>query len=262
MKKSADNYRRCSVLFSEKNARRCRFCGERAGMPQATPKREPEVFDDSRECVVLLHGVGLNSGIMRRVEIFLKKAGYRVVNISYPSRTMPFEKIAGEFLPAKLFSNNAGHAPKLHFVTHSMGSLVLRLLCAGKNRPKNLGRTVMIGPPNHGSIVADKAGKIKFIRRVMGVNLLALGTGDAAITRKLGPADFEVGVIAGSVKINPLFRDAHTVNDGAVTAESARLEGMRDFMILRHSHTVMLWRSAVLRQVEAFLKNGKFERAG
>lgn len=214
---------------------------------------------DKRECIVLLHGVGMNAVVMRRLQGALTKAGYRTVNLSYPSRVASFEKIAEEFLPGKLLEHDVARAPKLHFVCHSMGSLLVRLLFAGKNRPKNLGRTVMLGPPNHGSAAADFASESKMLRRIVGVNLPALGTGAVAITKRLGAADFEVGVIAGISKLNPIFRSVlTTANDGAVTLESAKLEGMSDFIVVPHSHTAMLWRDAVIRQVLVFLQTGHF----
>ncbi|MDR2676020.1 MAG: hypothetical protein LBC18_14435 [Opitutaceae bacterium] len=213
------------------------------------------------DCVVLLHGVGMSAAIMRRLERHLKRAGYRAANISYPSRTMPIERIAGEFLPARLREHRAADARRLHFVTHSMGGLVLRLLLdAPALRPANLGRVVMLGPPNHGSAAADTVRKNAFLRNIAGVNIARLGTGPEAVTRLLGPADFDVGVIAGDSKLNPLFaRELGAPNDGAVTLESARLEGMRDFIVMGHSHTVMLWRGAVIRQVLAYLRDGRFE---
>ncbi|OAM87460.1 hypothetical protein OH491_20570 [Termitidicoccus mucosus] len=213
------------------------------------------------DCVVLLHGVGMSAAIMSRLERHLMHAGYRVANISYPSRTMPIEQIAGEFLPAQLREHRAADARRLHFVTHSMGGLVLRLFLADPAlRPANLGRVVMLGPPNHGSAAADTAWKNAFLRNLAGVNIARLGTGPEAVTRCLGPADFDVGVIAGDAKINPFFaRELGAPNDGAVTLESARLEGMHDFIVMGHSHTVMLWRGAVIRQVLAYLRDGRFE---
>ena len=86
-------------------------------------------------------------------------------------------------------------------------------------------------------------------------------TGDDAIARTLGPADFEVGIIAGEVALNPVFGDAlGPRNDGAVAVESARLAGMRDFLVVPYSHTVMLWRTEVVNQVRAFLRDGRFRR--
>lgn len=221
-----------------------------ATLPAQTP---PE-----QECVVLLHGIGMRGNMMKRLENALRRDGYRVANISYPSRKMSFEKLGGEYLPAQLRKHDTGRAPKLHFVTHSMGSLLVRYHLQHA-RPANLGRVVMLGPPNHGSAAADKAKENALLRRFLGKNLARLGTGDEAIIRQLGPADFEVGIIAGRMSINPLFRGTlGEENDGAVTVQSARLEGMGDFLIVPYSHTVMLWRRLVIDQTRTFLRIGHF----
>jgi triacylglycerol lipase len=217
----------------------------------ASPKSEPD-------CVVLLHGIGMRSYVMKRLESALRADGYRVVNFSYPSRRMSFEELAGTYLPAQLHKHDVARAPRLHFVTHSLGSLVVRKLIQDA-RPAHLGRVVMIGPPNHGSTAADAAQENALLRKFLGGNLLRLGTGDDAIVRTLGPADFDVGIIAGEVPVNPVFGKVLAgKNDGAVTVESARLEGMRDFIVVPYSHTVMLWRREVIDQARAFLREGKF----
>lgn len=214
----------------------------------------------SRECVVLLHGVALSRWAMRPLARRLENTGYRTVNLSYPSRSLPIEAIARDFLPAQLRAHEISSAPRLHFVGHSMGCLVTRLFLRDQ-RPPNLGRVVMLGPPNHGSAAADRTARSALIRWIMGVNLRRLGTGPEAITRSLGPADFELGIIAGSSRINPLFDDAlGGPHDGVVSLESARLDGRRDIIVMPHSHTVMLWRDAVHAQVLAFLRDGKFRR--
>jgi triacylglycerol lipase len=212
------------------------------------------------DCVVLLHGIGMRSYVMKRLESALQADGYRVVNLSYPSREMPFEQIAGEYLPSQLRRNDVARAPRLHFVTHSLGSLVVRKFIQDA-RPANLGRVVMIGPPNHGSTAADEAKENALLRKFLGGNLVRLGTGDDAIVRTLGPADFEVGIIAGEMAVNPVFGAVlGGKNDGAVTIESARLEGMRDFIVVPYSHTLMLWRSEVIDQARTFLREGRFTR--
>lgn len=212
------------------------------------------------DCVVLLHGIGLRAWTMRRIETALQADGYRTLNLSYPSRRMPIEEIAGTWLPAQLAQHGANRAPRLHFVTHSMGSLVLRKFLADA-RPDNLGRVVMLGPPNQGSAAADVARGNALLRLFLGDNLGRLGTGGDAVVRTLGPADFEVGIIAGNASLNPLFgRALGGPHDGVVSVASARLEGMRDFLVVPHSHTVMLWRTAVADQVRAFLRDGKFAR--
>jgi triacylglycerol lipase len=212
------------------------------------------------DCVVLLHGIGLRSYVMKRLESALRADGYRTVNISYPSRRMPFEELAGKYLPAQLAKHDVARAPQLHFVTHSMGSLLVRKFIKDA-RPANLGRVVMIGPPNQGSAAADAAKENVLLKKFLGGNLVRLGTGEDAIVKTLGPADFDVGIIAGAVAINPVFGEAlGDKNDGAVTIESAKLEGMKDFLVVPYSHTLMLWRTEVVDQVRAFLREGKFTR--
>lgn len=226
----------------------------------ATTMTSPRA-NDVRELVVLLHGVAMPPLVMQRIATSLRTAGYRVVNLGYPSRSRPLEEIARDFLSAQLRAHRADSAARLHFVTHSMGSLVLRLYLH-HHRPANLGRVVMLGPPNHGSTAADRAAQHGVFRRIAGVNLPRLGTGEDGVARTLGPADFELGIIAGSSTINPLFTRWLTgPHDGAVTVESAKLAGMHDFIVVPHSHTVMLWRAAVIAQVRVFLRDGKFTRA-
>jgi hypothetical protein len=123
----------------------------------------------------------------------------------------------------------------------------------------------MIAPPNHGSAAADRLRKIAFFRWFLGSNLGSLGTGPDSVPIALGPwpvPGTKLGVIAGNRSINPLFSSwLHEPNDGAVTLQSARLEGMSDFVVLHHSHTLMAWRADTMRQVSAFLRDGHFERA-
>jgi hypothetical protein len=139
-----------------------------------------------------------------------------------------------------------------------MGSLIVRKFIQDA-RPANLGRVVMIGPPNHGSTAADEAKQYTLLSEFIGENLARLGTGENSIAGTLGPADFELGIIAGEVAINPVFGKVLAgKNDGAVTIESARLEGMRDFLVVPYSHTVMLWREEVVQQVITFLRDGQF----
>lgn len=211
------------------------------------------------QCAVLLHGIGMRGFVMGRLEKALRAEGYRVVNVTYPSREMPFEQLVGEYLAGVLKEHDVARAPRLDFVTHSMGSLLVRKLIQDA-RPANLGRVVMIGPPNHGSTVADWVAQNRLLGAFMGENLVRLGTGEDAITRTLGPADFEVGIIAGEVAINPVFAQIlGGKNDGAVTVDSARLDGMRDFIVVPYSHTMMLWREEVIAQTLAFLRDGKFK---
>lgn len=211
------------------------------------------------ECVVLLHGVLASGAFMKPLESALQDAGYWTVNISYPSRDKTIEQIATDFLPKELAKHNVAKAPKVHFVVHSMGGLITRAFLE-KSRPANLGRVVMIGTPNRGSEAADRLAESDILKKIVGVNLENLRTKENGTAGKLGKATYDLGIIAGDTSINPLFSSwVKGDADGPVSLESAKLEGMRDFVTVPYSHTAMLWREETAKQVLAFLRNGKFE---
>lgn len=228
-----------------------------AGVPPANVPATPET-------VVLLHGLGLRGWAMGRLEAGLAREGYRVINLTYPSRTMPLEQLAGEWLPAQLSQHGVAEATRLHFVTHSMGGIVVRMWLRAQGAPSNLGRVVMLAPPNGGSAVADRMKKFAPFRAYLGLNGSRLGTDDASIPRSLGPwpaGAGELGVIAGDRSINPLFSAwLQEPNDGAVAVTTTRLAGMSDFIVLHHSHTMLPWRGETLRCVWAFLRDGRFPK--
>ena len=215
----------------------------------------------AREAVVVLHGVAINPCFTARLARLIAAAGYEVHNLDYPSKTVPLPELGPRWLAAKLAELGVDHAPRLHFVTHSMGGLIVRGYLAA-HRPGNLGRVVTIVPPHHGSAVSDKLRRLPIIWRIIGRNLGALGTGPDAYWRTLPQrADFELGVIAGSFALNPLgwFLLARP-NDGTVAESSTRLDGMTDHLTLPSNHTLILFRRRTAMQAIAFLRTGRFER--
>jgi hypothetical protein len=200
-----------------------------------------------------------------RVAKALERDGYRVVNLAYPSRTLPIEVIAGEWLPTRLREARIAEAPRVHFVTHSMGGIVLRQWLATSLAPENLGRVVMIAPPNGGSEVADRLGGFAPFRWLTGLNGRRLGTATTELPRTIGawpPRTGKLGIIAGDRSLNPLFSAwLAGPDDGKVSVARARLEGMSDFIVLHHSHTWLAWRTDTLVQLRHFLAHGQFVRA-
>ena len=213
------------------------------------------------ETVVLLHGLGRSAWSMARLEHALARDGYRVVNLCYPSRTVPLETLAHDWLPAQLHAHAADTAPRLHFVTHSMGGIVVRLYLRD-HAPANLGRTVMLAPPNQGSEVSAHLKNFPPFRWFTGVNGLRLDPAATSLPRSLGPwpaTAGALGVIAGDRSLNPLFSAwLPGPDDGKVAVASTHLAGESAHRVLHHSHPWLAWRADTARTVAQFLRTGNF----
>ncbi len=190
----------------------------------------------------------------------LATAGYDPCNKSYPSRKYPIGKLASDFvLPAiKKCFGGEGMYP-LHFVTHSLGGIVVRQLAASKAQI-NIGRVVMLAPPNGGSEVVDTLSEYALFDTVNGPAGRELSTSENSLPKSFGPAPFEVGIITGNRTVNPLLsKMIEGENDGRVSIENAKLEGMADFLVLPASHPFIMLNKTVVEQAIHFLKHGKFK---
>jgi len=225
------------------------------GAPAALAAEEARV-GAAPDTVVLLHGLAQSDLSMRLLAMRVRSAGFRVHALRYEStRKEPpalVQDLAGELTEC------CAEAPRLHFVTHSLGGLLLRAYLAERELP-NLGRVVMLAPPNHGSELIDRVAGWWVLRMLFGPIAPQLGTSPESLPNRLPPADFEVGVIAGTRSLNPLGAWLiPSENDGSVSVASARLDGMRDFVTVPVSHTLILLSSAAARQTVAFLADGRF----
>lgn len=212
----------------------------------------------STDCVVLLHGLNRSWRSMDKMATALQHDGFSTANVDYPSSAKPIEELAPAVIDEGLTQCRATGATTIHFVTHSMGGILLRYE-HDRNPIPDLGRVVMLGPPNQGSEVIDKTRNWPGVGIFSGEAGLQLGTDEDSIPAQLGPVDFELGIIAGTGTINP-FMSAMLPeeDDGKVTVERTQVEGMDDLKIVSNSHSLMMRDDDVIAATSKFLQNGSF----
>ncbi len=215
---------------------------------------EPAVTDAH---VIVLHGLGRSSTTMWLLSHRLGKSGFEVRNVDYPSTKSSILELVRE-LSAHV-EDCCGKSDKpIHFVTHSLGGILVRAYLA-EHRPKRLGRVVMLSPPNRGTELVDLVVTHPLVSWATGPTARDLGTGPTSLPNRLGPADFELGVITGSRSLNPIASWLIAGDDdGVVSVSSAQLSGMADFLVVPKTHTFIMNSSEVTREVIHFLNHGMF----
>lgn len=219
-----------------------------------------EAASEGPECVILLHGLARTEKSMHKLELHLKKHGFHVSNVEYPSLKENIQTLSVDTIEKARGECASLGASKIHFVTHSMGGILVRYYLE-YNEIQGLGRVVMLSPPNRGSEIVDKLKDSPISEWIKIPAVHQLGTEKDSLPRSLGTPDYEVGIITGDRSISPLFSLLIPgEDDGKVSVENARLMGMKDFLVVHKAHPFIMNDETVLRQVTYFLEHGVFDR--
>jgi pimeloyl-ACP methyl ester carboxylesterase len=209
--------------------------------------------------VIILHGILLGKWHLSRLAHFLDSHGYEVINLDYPSTKYSMNQLI-ELINEQIKQKKLDDSRTVHFVGYSLGGLLVRGLIAGY-RPNHVGCVVQIGPPNHGSEVAD------FLKRYVNPLFLKIcgPAGQELVTDisgehfSSGVVDYPLGIIAGNASISPFSSwIIPGEDDGKVSVESTKLDGMTDHLVLPVSHIFLPLRSSVHEKVLFFLKKSRF----
>ena len=223
---------------------------------QAVPISQPA--PSPKGSVIVLHGLARTSLSMTYIARGLAKHGYVVENLDYPSTKLSIPELSERYLSPTV-ERAAAHGWPVHIVSHSMGGILVRQYLAD-HPVHEIGRIVMLAPPNGGSELIDAvAANDLLLEKTLGPAASQLATVTTSLANTLPSVPANLGVIAGARSWNPLFSALLPgEDDGKVTVASTRLPGMQDHLVLPINHTLIMWNNEVLTQIIHFLEHGSF----
>ena len=196
--------------------------------------------------VLLLHGLGGSKLDMWPISRRLKRSGFNVNNWGYRSLGNSIDTLADR-LNRELDENKKIQlADRLHFVTHSMGGIILRVLL-NQIDIKNLGRVVMLAPPHKGSHTA------RWLAQYIGWTTPSLkqlsDESDSYVNSLPNPflsKQIEFAIIAAG-------------KDRVVAPGSIYLEGCTDIATVKSHHGLLTWYPKTQQLIIDFLHQGGFK---
>jgi pimeloyl-ACP methyl ester carboxylesterase len=185
----------------------------------------------------------------------IRRDGWHVVNWKYPSREAFISEHAEQLVKDLIHLSHSNPGKPIHFVTHSMGGLVLLSALNHPNCPNEgkTGKVVLIAPPIKGSSWGRWAGQFSAIK-----SIVKNFSGQELITETnfehFGnfPDSLEkILVISGNFGMNPLLSEP---NDGTLAISETRPSTPHEHLIVKSGHKSIIFSKQVCRSTLHFLR--------
>jgi len=206
---------------------------------------------EQEETVVLLHGIGRGRASLWVLDTRLQQAGYKTLNFPYVAQGYSLEEVAQQFC---LFLEENVTTERYHLIAHSLGNLIIRMGFR-YGYPEGLGRIVMLAPPNRPTELARALRDNPIYKWFTGKDGWQFASDE--FYAQLPVPDAPFGIVAGARGQAVML---HEPNDGVITVESTKLEGMADWIVVPHAHTFIMNSRSVAELCASFIKEGKFDR--
>lgn len=152
-------------------------------------------------------------------------------------------------------------ADTLHLVGHSLGGLVILKAFEDEAALRGLppGRIVLLGSPLRGSRAARNFARLPFGEHIMGRGVREELLQPQPRARSWSGSR-DLGVVAGDLGfgVGRLVGAMGGPSDGTILVEETQIEGAADRVVLRVSHTGMLFSAKVAGAAGTFLRTARF----
>lgn len=220
------------------------------------PWHKPRVRDGAEDTVILLHGLWRSVWAMEPLAQYLNRLGYRTINCPYASFKLSLPDMVEKI--SRVVEEYAQEGGKVHFVTHSLGGVIVRQLLQ-KLDPEKAGRVVMLAPPHQGSEIVDWLQSNR-LHGILGPAGKFLSTKSMAGLESSLPDQVPVAVIMGKQSLLPFFRGMlENHNDGIVSVASGQVQGVNIFQVVDADHTFITSHPQVMEMTANFLRHMSLE---
>lgn len=218
---------------------------------QIAPSHSKNIMDK----VFLVHGLWMSGYACLYWRHAVRQAGMQPTIYSYHTVLQHLDNNADRLFHA--VQRDGLDAPRLHFVGHSMGGIVImHMLRRHGHKIPNLGRVVLAASPIRGSYCAFKGASWPVVGKVVGYSILEWD----GIVKDDYPPNLEVGTLVGSrqIGLGRIVGGLPQPSDGTVSVTETELDGATDRLVLHVNHSEMLFAPAAAQQIVHFLQHGQF----